>query len=222
MHARTTRPDDGTTLISNPITKIICVRELNLCVKCGAEVLEGAMFCPNCGNSVAPSSGSTESVPEQLLMNATNVILHRECEKPKAFQRAFGTLILTSRRLIFLPSGGFLSFGSPKVDTLESIKSALTGLGSLQIPFYGGNAILELEVDSAWGHKYLKVRSQDQTGQKLNLFLENHGNRDSWEHEWNLKEGKWSTSGQGILTSRPRWDVWIEKINSLRTESMKP
>jgi hypothetical protein len=200
------------------------VSELPLCVKCGGELLDGGMVCPICGNSAAPSPGSSESVPEQLLMNATDVVLHRESEKPKAFRGKWGTLILTSRRLVFLPSGlsGVLGFSDLlQLNTLESVNSALTKQGSLQIPIYGRNAILELKVDSAWGNRYLKVRSQDQTGQKLNLFLENRGNRDSREHEWNLKEGKWSTSGEGILTSRPRWDVWIQKMNSLRAGSMQ-
>jgi hypothetical protein len=165
---------------------------------------------------VAASPSATESDPEQLLMKADSVLLHREKEKPRAFRGEWGTLILTSRRLIFVPGAGLLSIRVyPKCDTLESIELALGKKGSLQIPI---NTMVDLRKDSIWVSEYLKVRSQDRTGQKLNLFLESRGEGDhTVEYYWQTSpSGKAEWLKTAILTSRPHWDVWIEKLNTIR------
>jgi hypothetical protein len=37
-------------------------------------------------------NAASNGFSEQLLMNATDVLLHRECERPRAFQGEWGTL----------------------------------------------------------------------------------------------------------------------------------
>ena len=70
--------------------------------------------------------------------------------------------------------------------------------------------ITELKRDSYWVDEYLKIRSYDRTGQRLNLFL-NDGRKSS-EYEWDVKDNKWSVSR--LVGRTLRCDVAIQKINA--------
>lgn len=164
----------------------------------------GVAFCPKCGNRVTASSAAAESAPEHLLMKATQLGFQYEKEKPSVFWSEWTDLVLTSRRLIVLPQGHISkNFGLPKCDTIESIESALTKKSNFQIPI---SRVVELRNEKG----YLKVRSQDQTGQKLNFFGADKRTR---EYEWNVNDNKWSNPS-GLFNHWAHWDVWIQKLNS--------